>query len=139
RLLPGNGARAPGRPGIYGVFVLRGARAEDVGAGLGGEAADDGLERAGLGVDAALPLVRDAVAHHRPDGFEVGAAAERNGERGDVLQERLDLLAQRGLTAPVVEDDLGVEAVAGGAPLVLADDPRAEEVHVVPLVVVRAE
>src|SRR4029453_17534213 len=54
-------------------------------------------------------------------------AAKPPGDRRQPVDELLDRLPDRLEPALVVEDDLGVDPVPGGPPLVLADDPAPRD------------
>ncbi len=76
-----------------------------------------------LGEDASLPLVGRAELGDVGDGAELVLAVELARERRQPVEEVVEVVGDQSFVAGGVEDDLGVEAVAGGAPLVLLHVP----------------
>ena len=93
-------------------------------AHLGEQAVDDRPQVAAVRRgDRPLPLVGGADGEDPLDVGELGLAAEPLRRRREVLDEVQDRLPDRPDGALLVDDDVGVEAVAGGPPLVLPQHP----------------
>src|SRR4029453_6497394 len=92
---------------------------------------DQSVNDAGCGAPRGNTLtladVTPTTLHDRERVAQLVAAAKPAGDRRQLVDELLDRLPGGRERPLVVEDDLGVEPVPGGPPLVLADDPAPRD------------
>src|SRR5205807_6851010 len=95
-----------------------------VGAQLPDQAVDDVDQRRPALQPTALAEVARPVVQDPAGVVELLLTVQPAGHRRQLLDEIDDRSPQGGQGALLVDDDVGVDAVAGGPPLVLPHDPR---------------
>src|SRR6187402_2416260 len=113
-------------PGCRSLAVIPGMGRSEPYFRLFNHVPDDGLEvTTGLLIDAQLPVGAGAMLENPADVVDLVAAAQLVDDVVDELEVFEDEFALGHLALAAEVDELAVDAVAGGAPLVLHDQRPA--------------